>query len=165
MIDNFRRRYPGRPLSKAYFPSIFTETWMKTAVPSNATSGFTATGIYPFNQEAIPKDAIAPSSLSGKPIEPQQEIVEIPPSDPGNENVNSVAFHNILETPRIQRKGTRKSLNSSAILVTGKLFSPEEKAPLKEGAPVNEKNKDLCRKNIRNIRNEESQQPSYSRLG
>ncbi|XP_065662646.1 uncharacterized protein LOC136085283 [Hydra vulgaris] len=63
-IDNFRRNFPGRSLSKLQFPLLFTEVWLRTATPANAISGFRSTGIYSFNPNIIPQVAFAPSENS-----------------------------------------------------------------------------------------------------
>ena len=74
-----------------------------------------------------------------------------------------------METPKIERKGTRKSLNSSAILVTRKLFSSEvnvsgENVSSKERVSHGEKKKDIQEKGRKATQTyeNEKQQPGCS---
>lgn len=54
-------QHPDRRLNKERFSDIFTPVWGKCMTISNICSGFRATGIYPFNKNAIPEYAFAPS--------------------------------------------------------------------------------------------------------
>ncbi|CAG5043075.1 unnamed protein product [Parnassius apollo] len=51
-------------MSKATFNKIFSQVWPKCMTHSNIVNGFAATGLFPFNPEAIPEEAYAPSVLS-----------------------------------------------------------------------------------------------------
>lgn len=55
---------PHHKITKFHFGSIFSKAWAKAATPVNVSSGFRATGIYPFNSNAIPDDAFAPSEVT-----------------------------------------------------------------------------------------------------
>lgn len=55
---------PDRTLTKARFGIVLSKVWPKCMVPQNIISGFTATGIYPFDPSVIPDSAFAPSILS-----------------------------------------------------------------------------------------------------
>lgn len=61
-------QHPGRSLNKSAFHSVFTPAWNKAATRENAVSGFTATGIFPLNQYAIPDSAFGPSESSERPV-------------------------------------------------------------------------------------------------
>ncbi len=60
----FWRTRPDRSLSKAMFGKVLTPVWSKCMSLSNINSGFKATGIYPFNRDAIPDIAFAPSEVT-----------------------------------------------------------------------------------------------------
>lgn len=51
-------------ITKQRFGPIFSKVWDKTMTPSNIKSGFSATGIYPFDKDRIPEVAYAPSSVT-----------------------------------------------------------------------------------------------------
>ncbi|XP_072375567.1 uncharacterized protein, partial [Diabrotica undecimpunctata] len=57
-------KYKERALTKQRFGEIFSIVWDKALTPSNIKSGFAATGIFPYNPDAIPEVAFAPSILS-----------------------------------------------------------------------------------------------------
>ncbi|XP_074032075.1 uncharacterized protein [Leptinotarsa decemlineata] len=63
----FKEQNPDKKLTKARFNIILTTVWSKCMTHSNITSGFRATGLYPFNPHAIPETAFAPSVLSESP--------------------------------------------------------------------------------------------------
>ncbi|CAB3233470.1 unnamed protein product [Arctia plantaginis] len=56
-----------KKLTKARFNIILSSVWSKCMTHSNFTSGFKATGLYPFNPQAIPETAFAPSILTEAP--------------------------------------------------------------------------------------------------
>lgn len=62
-------QHPDRRLNKDRFSDVFTPVWEKSMTVANITSGFRATGIFPFNPNAIADEAFAPSTLSRKPAE------------------------------------------------------------------------------------------------
>ena len=62
-------RHKERSITKQRFGKIFSLVWDKAVTPKNIASGFSATGIYPFNPEAISDLAFAPSTLTELPIE------------------------------------------------------------------------------------------------
>lgn len=55
---------PERKITKGRFGSILSAVWPKAMSPQNLMAGFRATGIYPFNPNAIPETAFAPSVLT-----------------------------------------------------------------------------------------------------
>ena len=60
----FWRQFPDRCLTKERFGKIFTRVWTKAMSMSNVVSGFKATGIYPFNKDALPDAAFGPSDIT-----------------------------------------------------------------------------------------------------
>ena len=58
------RADPDRSLTKARFGVVCTPAYHQSFTISNIANGFRATGIYPFNPDAIPECAFAPSSVT-----------------------------------------------------------------------------------------------------
>lgn len=69
-------RYKERNITKQRFGEIFSIVWDKSLTPANIKAGFAATGIFPFNPEAIPELAFAPSEVTQIREEPKEPIVE-----------------------------------------------------------------------------------------
>ena len=44
---------PGRVINRFSFSEIFSKPWKNAMIPSTISSGFRATGVYPFNQAAV----------------------------------------------------------------------------------------------------------------
>ena len=53
----FMKQNPDKKLTKARFNIILTTVWSKCMTYIDITSGFRATGLYPFNPHAIPETA------------------------------------------------------------------------------------------------------------
>ncbi|KAK3108154.1 hypothetical protein FSP39_002119 [Pinctada imbricata] len=66
---------PLHLINKWTFPSIFTKAWEAALSSDNITSGFKACGIYPFNRNAIPKDAMLPSQPTETSPPPSSDVV------------------------------------------------------------------------------------------
>lgn len=62
-------QHPDRKLTKQRFGKIFTKVWSKCMTQENITNGFRATGIYPYDPNAIPEEAYAPSALTQNTVE------------------------------------------------------------------------------------------------
>lgn len=54
-------------ITRLNFPDVFTPAWARSMTQSNMTSGFRATGIYPFNPNVIPQEAFASSTVTELP--------------------------------------------------------------------------------------------------
>ena len=63
-VQKFFRTNPDRSLTKDLFGKIFTSVWLKCMTMSNIQNGFRACGIWPFDEDAIPEEAFAPSALT-----------------------------------------------------------------------------------------------------
>lgn len=57
------KRNPGRRLTRLQFGELLSTAWSKSATYENATAGFKATGIYPFNRYAVPDHAFAATNM------------------------------------------------------------------------------------------------------
>lgn len=93
---------PDRRLNKERFSDVFTPVWTKTMTINNICSGFRATGIYPFNKNAIPVEAFAPSLPSHvRPSDVQPQVT--PP-----EEDNLLEEANALERATTSRRSSRQ---------------------------------------------------------
>ena len=63
-VLKYWRMHPDRVITKARFGSICTPAFNKSLSITNISNGFRATGIYPFDQTAIPDIAFAPSAIT-----------------------------------------------------------------------------------------------------
>lgn len=63
----FLEQNPDKKLTKPRFNIILSKVWSKCMTHSNITSGFQATGLYPFNPNAIPEIAFGPSAVTEVP--------------------------------------------------------------------------------------------------
>lgn len=59
--------HPNRNLSRYQAGEVIGKAWVRAAVPSNAISGFRATGIYPLDRNAIPDHFFVISDVSNTP--------------------------------------------------------------------------------------------------
>ncbi|XP_060807694.1 jerky protein homolog-like [Amyelois transitella] len=85
-----------RTLNKADFNKIFSQVWPKCMTHSNIVNGFKATGLYPYNPEAIPEEAFAPSVLSEIPYpQNQNQPVQNPKSDANVDTDSDENQHNL----------------------------------------------------------------------
>ncbi|CAG4996567.1 unnamed protein product [Parnassius apollo] len=58
----------AKAISKQQFNKILTRVWAKCMTTANITSGFSASGLYPLNPNAISETAFAPSILTQRSI-------------------------------------------------------------------------------------------------
>ena len=63
-VLKYWRTHPDRVITKSRFGHLCTPAYNQALTISNITSGFCATGIYPFNPAAIPEAAFAPSLVT-----------------------------------------------------------------------------------------------------
>jgi len=55
---------PGISLNKSNFCVLLARAWQQALTKENIKSGFRATGIFPYNPEAIPEHAYLPSTAT-----------------------------------------------------------------------------------------------------
>ncbi|CAG4971678.1 unnamed protein product [Parnassius apollo] len=60
-------QHPGRKLTKTRFSKIFTKVCSKCTTKENIINGFRATGLFPYDPNAIPEEAYATSALTQLP--------------------------------------------------------------------------------------------------
>lgn len=68
-VEKWQRNHPDRKVGRLQFGDLLQDCWGKAATPANAVSGFKATGIYPFNPDAIPDYAFRSDSDRLRPTE------------------------------------------------------------------------------------------------
>ncbi|CAG4929841.1 unnamed protein product [Parnassius apollo] len=68
-----------RKLTKTRFSKIFTKVWSKCTTKENIINGFRATGLFPYDPNAIPEEAYAPSALTQltNPCDIEQNVSSI----------------------------------------------------------------------------------------
>ncbi|CAG2054953.1 unnamed protein product [Timema podura] len=109
------------------FASIaLSKVWSKYMTYGNIISGFRATGLYPFNPDAIPEEAFAPSLLTESPDPHSQNKYdnEIPLANLKTKDSLKSPFHELMPTPNyavVKAKPRRKALNYQSQRVTKEL--------------------------------------------
>ncbi|KAJ8941979.1 hypothetical protein NQ314_010203 [Rhamnusium bicolor] len=125
-----------RLVSKMRFGGISSTVWDKTMTPSNTKAGFRATGIYPFNREAIPEVAFAPSSITNqdqrqKPEQQQRNNVykrggEMP-SDSSSDSDSHFSLHDESSNDLNSEEETAQDATSDHnISFTDMLITPDK---------------------------------------
>ena len=61
------RTHPGRTVSIYEVAELVKQAFMPAMTPTNITSGFRATGIFPFNRSIFPDEDYAPSMVTDRP--------------------------------------------------------------------------------------------------
>ncbi|XP_064292309.1 uncharacterized protein LOC135309819 [Plodia interpunctella] len=70
-------QHPERTVNKTSFNVILSQVWPKCMTITNISNGFRATGLYPYNPDAVPEEAFAPSALSELPIPTNSENMAV----------------------------------------------------------------------------------------
>ncbi len=80
------RTHPGRTVSIYEVAELVKQAFMSAMTPTNITSGFRATGIYPYNRDIFPDEDYAPSMVTDgpNPEEPSTSAAA-DPSGPSHE--------------------------------------------------------------------------------
>ena len=73
-----------KTITKRTWPAIFRKAWESAITPVNMISGFAATGIWPFNPNAISQNAFAPNVSVQEPSNDS----EVPNSSPQTSNIS-----------------------------------------------------------------------------
>ena len=93
VCSDFMAENMGNNITKQTWPGLFCKAWTSAITSRNMMSGFSSTGIYPFNPEVIPQEAYltapepaakSPQSSSAMVEEPLQE--KTPPLAPNTES-------------------------------------------------------------------------------
>ena len=62
VCTEFMAENVGHNVTKQTWPGLFCKAWVSAITSTNMKSGFSSTGIYPFNVDAIPKEAFITAS-------------------------------------------------------------------------------------------------------
>lgn len=89
-VNTFQKAHLGRIINQYDVAKLFTNAYLKGATPANAISGFRASGIYPFNKQAIGEEHFAPSEIYQLAEQPGTETLpenivqreDVPVSEP-----------------------------------------------------------------------------------
>lgn len=139
-----------RSITKQRFGAIFSEVWDKSLTPANIKSGFQATGIYPFNQDVIPVEAFAPSSITEnknltediEKIQPPESLSEaIQPPKHSSPQASTSKMVQVKKNPtkkRIARELSESSDDSDDISVSN--FDSSEESENEESESENTNN-------------------------
>lgn len=168
---DYWEQHPDRKLNKERFSDVFTPVWGKSMTISNICSGFRSTGIYPFNKNAIPEHAFAPSlptkRYQHENIENHDPNIhddvrkdlnmeyqsnsedEIPLArliDKEAHSKNNNSFSEILLTPDMQPTKTtvrKKALNYRAQEIKRDVFKDDSSKKIPTSSKKNKKSVDL----------------------
>ncbi len=80
------RTHPGRTVLIYEVAELVKQAFMSAMTPTNITSGFRATGIYPYNRDIFPDEDYAPSMVTDRPNpEEPSTSAAADPSGPSHE--------------------------------------------------------------------------------
>ncbi|KAH9642692.1 hypothetical protein HF086_014389 [Spodoptera exigua] len=82
-------QHPERTLNKTSFNVILSQVWPKCMTITNISNGFRATGLYPYNPDAIPEEAFAPSALSELPNPTNRENIAVLSAESGEQEIST----------------------------------------------------------------------------
>lgn len=82
-------QHPERTLNKTSFNVILSQVWPKCMTINNIANGFRATGLYPYNPDAIPEEAFAPSLLSELPNPTNSENIAALSYEPEEQDIST----------------------------------------------------------------------------
>lgn len=90
-MDGWMRSHPGRTVSIYEVSELVKQAFLSAMSPTNITSGFRATGIYPFNRDIFPEEDYAPSMVTDRanPEDEPSATADLP----GEEPSTSAAAH------------------------------------------------------------------------
>lgn len=160
------RTHPGQSLRKGpAFETLLAAALQRASKPSTLVNGFRTTGMFPPSMAAIDEEAFAPADVSERPLG-SEELLATPPrsvedepedvlevsdisekagsEDPSSQELelSTTSFEKLLATPKSKRgQVKRKSINSSAVVVTRRIFERESKKQNKESCDKKGKDK------------------------
>ncbi len=71
VVHDFRVSHPGQVVTQYNFCSLLSKAWVEAMTPKNISSGFSTTGIYPFNPDAL----TLPCQINPQPDSPLAENI------------------------------------------------------------------------------------------
>lgn len=88
------KAHPGRRITRYQFGELLQACWGKSATPENAIAGFRATGIYPFNPNAIPDYAFSVADNNARPLEDEARQTGQIQTSSNDENQRDIEIEN-----------------------------------------------------------------------
>lgn len=116
-IDCWMKNNPGKRLSIYDVPEITTITLPLSATPKNIMSGFSATGVWPFNRTVFDDSEFSPALVTGSG------------TTPGNPASDSLPEANVDKTSNANESSSPRH-DMLAIRSTSNQFSPADIRPL-----------------------------------
>ncbi len=144
------RDHPGRRICQEQLGELFSEAYYKAATAQNAMSGFSATGIWPFNAEIIPdKDYVQlgdPNDASTGTMENKEN--ELPgKTDPVNTS-KETSFTDIIPLPELQ--ATKKRRAESSQIITSSPYKKKLEADKKAKEAKKPENRKSTKNKMKN---------------
>ena len=83
-MDGWMRSHPGRTVTISEIPELVNQAFLSAMSPTNITSGFRATGIFPFNRDIFPEEDYAPSMVTDRanPEDEPSATADLPEEQP-----------------------------------------------------------------------------------
>lgn len=83
-MDGWMRSHPRRTVSIYEVPELVKQAFLSAMSPTNITSGFRATGIFPFNRDIFPEEDYAPSMVTyrANPEDEPSATADLPREEP-----------------------------------------------------------------------------------
>nr|CAH7740475.1 unnamed protein product [Callosobruchus chinensis] len=117
-VNVFQKAHPGRIINKFDVARLFSAAYLKGASQGNATSGFRASGIYPYNRHAISEEYFAPS-----------EIYEFEHAEGDTQTMDTTADSNV----QLHLKENADTSNDASILQNIRPLSVEVRKQIRQG--------------------------------
>lgn len=119
IVHNWLKQNPSKKLNRLPFPKICNTAWNNAAIRQNGVSGFSATGLFPFNRDAIPEYAFLnpftgcnPGQSGSQFVEDSTEIQQQPRCEDHavnkNQNKTSKKKGNLKKTKNINNRHINK---------------------------------------------------------
>ncbi|XP_026330952.1 uncharacterized protein LOC113238326 [Hyposmocoma kahamanoa] len=102
--DNWMRNHPGQTMTIHYIPGIVREAFPLAVTDRNAIAGFTCTGISPFNRNIFSAVDFAPSSVTNRTLQSNNEI-----------QPSAIEVDRMIEADHLPELGSSNKLNAHSI--------------------------------------------------
>ncbi|GBO02997.1 hypothetical protein AVEN_22996-1 [Araneus ventricosus] len=127
----------GRKLTRYHVGSLICDAWNKSATVGNATKGFKVTGIFPFENNALPvqfffalsdSEVLVPENTTQEEANSSSEVlintpqINLQPAEPGTSSVKPPSptkhLHKISPIPRLSQVTAKRRIKKTAVLLT-----------------------------------------------
>lgn len=135
--DRFMRNHPTRKITRYQFGGLLGNAWNFSATVKNATSGFIATGIMPFNPNKIPDYAFVHTHNLSSQTDEHMQVKQLELTDaleqPGSSRTNTAIFNENNGAENIQAELSNVASTSTAeesSITPGKLLTELSPVPI-----------------------------------